>query len=62
MEKRGTNITPLLEQILGVAQIRGKEGIKALSKALREMGDEPMLKPENLAKLMENIKNQKRDG
>lgn len=64
MEKQNNNsrinITPLLEQVLGVSQINSKKELQELIKLLKGVPDE-RLNPRNLAELMEKI-NKKKNG
>ena len=56
---REINITPVLEHILGVSKIDNEKDARAMIAALREIGDEPLLRSDNLAKLMESFKKKK---
>jgi len=52
------NITPILEQIMGVSQIKSKEDLEKLISALRKMGDDELTTKE-MAEIAEAINTDK---
>ena len=54
-----TNITPILEHVLGVSEIDNEKDLRMLIDALDSMPEDAEINTENMAKIMEKIKEQK---
>lgn len=54
MEK--TNITPILEHILGTSEIDSEEDLQMLIDALESLPEDTKITSDNMVKIMNNIK------
>lgn len=59
-DDRGTNITPILEDLLGVSEIEREEDLRMLIEALKSMPEDTEITTENMAELMDIIKAKKK--
>jgi hypothetical protein len=60
--KKLTNITPILEQVLGTGEINSAEDLQILIDALDSMPSDTKLTAENMAKVMDKVREKKGVG
>jgi hypothetical protein len=61
MKNKGTNITPVLEDVLGISEIDSAEDLQMLVDALESMPPDTKINAENMAKVMEIIKTKREE-
>lgn len=61
MKNKGTNITPVLEDVLETSEIDSAEDLQMLIDALESMPPDTEINTENMAELMEIIKAKKEE-
>lgn len=62
MKNKGTNITPILEHILGTSEIDSAEDLQMLIEALESMPEDTKINNENMSQIMEAIKLKKENS
>lgn len=61
MKDKGTNITPILEHILGTSEIDSAEDLQKLIDTLESMPEDTIINTENMAKIMDVINSNKKN-